>query len=397
MDTKVNSKFRLLFPCYFSFFISGAMVLLIGAVLPYIIEEAGINYSVAGGLLSAFAIGNLLASFINPPMASKIGRKASIVIFSAFIPVMLLVVTFIPPVPVLYAAFVLIGIGRGSISIINNAVVNDNSDGKPAALNLLHMTFAVGAFLSPFMTSMYINMGIGWRAAVYTIIVGTAISVALYAWMKIDYNWPLESKKASGNNDSENVAKQQPFYKNKIFYMMGMLLFLYLGLENCVNGWFVTYFKQMNIMSTTYATNLVSVTWIMVMLGRLFTAKITAKADKNKLIFIYCIATAAFFALLTATHNLAVITIAIAGLGFFFAGIYPTTVSSAGGILKGSTSGMSLFLAMAALGGIVTPQIVGMLADKFGITAAILVLAVNAVGMLILSGINVISAKKINN
>ena len=45
-----------------SHFCNGAMVLLVGAILPYIIEEAGINYSVAGGFLSAFAIGNLLAS-----------------------------------------------------------------------------------------------------------------------------------------------------------------------------------------------------------------------------------------------------------------------------------------------------------------------------------------------
>ena len=94
MDTKAKSQFRLLFPCYFSFFVNGAMVLLVGAILPYIIEEAGINYSVAGGFLSAFAIGNLLASFVNPPMASRIGRKATIVVFSAFIPVMLLVITY---------------------------------------------------------------------------------------------------------------------------------------------------------------------------------------------------------------------------------------------------------------------------------------------------------------
>lgn len=231
MDTKAKSQFRLLFPCYFSFFVNGAMVLLVGAILPYIIEEAGINYSVAGGFLSAFAIGNLLASFVNPPMASRIGRKATIVIFSAFIPVMLLVITFLPPVPVIYAAFILIGIGRGSVSIINNAVVNDNSNGRPAALNLLHMTFAAGAFIAPFITSLYTSFGLGWRAAAYTIIIGSTLSVILYVWMRIDYNWPLESKKAK-ENASDSKAK--PFYKNSIFYIMGFLLFLYLGLENCV-------------------------------------------------------------------------------------------------------------------------------------------------------------------
>jgi MFS transporter, FHS family, glucose/mannose:H+ symporter len=145
----------------------------------------------------------------------------------------------------------------------------------------------------------------------------------------------------------------------------------------------------MNIMSSAYATNLVSFTWVMVMLGRLLTAKLSSKVDKNKLILSYCIATTIFFFLLTATHSLPVITVAIAGLGFFFAGIYPTTVSSVGSIIKGSTAGMSLFLAIAALGGIVTPQIVGFLADRIGMTAAILVLAFNAVGMLVMAAVNV--------
>lgn len=389
----MKSKLKLFFPCYFAFFVNGAMVLLVGAILPYLIEEAGINYSTAGGFLSAFAIGNLLASFINPVLAAKIGRKATIVSMSALIPVMWLCITFIPPVPVIYVAFVLIGIGRGSVSIINNAVVNDNSDGKPAALNLLHMTFAVGAFLSPFLTSLYIGAGLGWRAVAYTVIIGSALACIGYVCMKLDYNWPREAVKANAGEETK------AFYKNPIFYIMGMLLFLYLGLENCVNGWFVTYFKSMGIMSSAYATNLVSVTWIMVMLGRLLTAKLSAKIDKNKLIFSYCIATAVFFFMLIATKNLAVITVAIAGLGFFFAGIYPTSVSSVGTIIKGSNTGMSMFLAMAALGGIITPQLVGVIADGMGMAAAILVLAFNAAGMLVLSIVNMKlnSSKRFSN
>ena len=384
----MKSKFRLFFPCYFSFFVNGAMVLLVGAILPYIIEEAGINYSTAGGFLSAFAIGNFLASFVNPVLAAKIGRKATIVSMCSLIPVMLFVITLLPPVPVIYLAFVLVGIGRGSVSIINNAVVNDNSDGKPAALNLLHMTFAVGAFLSPFLTSLYISMGLGWRAVAYTIIVGSAIACILYATMKLDYNWPKESKKAKESANDKNSADKQVFYKTPLFYIMGLLLFLYLGLENCVNGWFVTYFKSMGIMSNAYATNLVSVTWVMVMLGRLLTAKLSSKINKNVLILINCIATAVFFFLLIATQNLTVITIAIAGLGFFFAGIYPTTVSAVGGILKGSNTGMSMFLAIAALGGIITPQIIGVVADGMGMVAAIVILALNAAGMLVMALLN---------
>lgn len=385
-----NNKFRLFFPCYFAFFVNGAMVLMVGAVLPYIMEEAGINYSIAGGFLSAFAVGNLLASFVNPLLAGRIGRKMTIVTMSALIPISWIVISTLPSKTVIYLMFIAMGIGRGSVSIVNNAVVNDNSNGKPAALNLLHMTFAVGAFLSPFMTALFIENGLGWRAVVYTVSVASALGCVGYAWMKLDYNWPKGSAKSSSKkNNNDNASEKDDFYKKPAFYIMGALLFLYLGLENCVNGWFVTYFKSMGIMSSVYATSLVSVTWSMVMLGRLLTAKLSTFVDKNKLILSYCVATAVFFLMMVATKNLMVITIAIAGLGFFFAGIYPTTVASVGNILKGSTTGMSMFLAIAALGGIVTPQIVGVLADHYGMVAAVLLLCVNVVGMLVTSAVNV--------
>ena len=106
------------------------------------------------------------------------------------------------------------------------------------------------------------------------------------------------------------------------------------------------------------------------------------------LIFIYCIATAVFFIMMITTTNVVVITIAIMGLGFFFAGIYPTSVSSAGLAIQGSTTGVAAFLAIAAIGGIVTPEIVGLAADATGLTAAIMILSVNVIGMLILSFVN---------
>ena len=381
---KINSRFSLIFPCYFAFFVSGAMVLTVGTLLPFIINETRISYSAAGGLLSAFAVGNLMASFIFPFLADNIGRKASIVTMSFLIPLSWILIAMLPSLPIMYAAFILMGIGRGSISIINNSIINDNFDGKPAALNLLHMTFAMGALLSPAITSIFVYVGWGWKAVAYTMVVATTLVFVSFSAMKIDYNWPKEKHK-------ENSVK---FYKMPVFYIMGLLLFLYLGLENCVNGWFVTYFQNMRIMDSTYATNLVSLTWIMVMLGRLLTAKLSTYIDKNWLIFAYCVATAVFFILMISTNNVAVITVAIAGLGFFFAGIYPTSVSSAGRSLTGSTTGMSLFLAMAAIGGIITPEIVGIAADARGLTAAIMILSFNVVGMLVLSLVNIKISKR---
>lgn len=374
----MTKKIKLFIPCYYSFFANGMMALVLGSILTYLIAEAGISYSVAGGLLSAFAIGNLLASFVNPVFAAKIGRKKTAVILSALLPISLITIALVPGVPILYIACILLGIGRGTVSITNNMVINDY-DGTPLAFNLLHTVFAVGAFLAPFLTTLFISKGLGWRAIVYTVTVLTVLSFIGY--MTLDIEDKPDNKK--------HADSQKSFFRNLDFYICGFILFFYLGVENCVNGWFVTYFKSIGIMSDTYATNLVSVTWIVIMLGRLTTGYLSKKLSKYKLILINCLCTALFFIMLIATKNLYVITAAVTGLGFFLAGIYPTTISASGDAIKGSNGGMSMLLAIAALGGIITPQIVGIIADmSLGLTGAIAFLCVNVAAMVALALFN---------
>ena len=94
------------------------------------------------------------------------------------------------------------------------------------------------------------------------------------------------------------------------------------------------------------------------------------------------------------TKNLTLITISIAGLGLFFAGIYPTGIAIAGKVLKGSNTGMSILLAMSALGGIITPQVVGIVADGMGMIGAVLLLTINIIGMFVTSIMAIFLAKK---
>ena len=79
-------------PCYFAFFVSGAMVLMVGAILPSIIKELGIGYAAAGGILTTFAVGNLIASFINPVLKKLLGHKACVISLTSLIPIAWLLV-----------------------------------------------------------------------------------------------------------------------------------------------------------------------------------------------------------------------------------------------------------------------------------------------------------------
>lgn len=373
--------------CCYGYAVSGMAVLVIGAILPSIITEAGISFLAAGSLLSGMAIGNLSASFLFPVLVSWLGRKRAIFFITLCAPVCLFILSILPPFPIMYSVMLIYGLVRGSITILNNSAVNDIYGSKATGkLNLLHCFFAVGAFLAPFLTAVLMKLGFNWRHVLYLILILTAATAALYGTM--DDTLLNETSNRINKDKGKKDSQDRSFLKSYSFYGIAFILFFYLGLENCINGWFVTYLQNTNVMSATYATALVSFIWLVIMAGRLICAALSKKLDKSTIILILSLGSAACFFLLISTKNLTLITAALLGLGFFLSGIYPTCIANAGPMIKGSTLGMSVLTAISAMGGIITPQIIGGIADRIGIVGSIGVLNINVFMVIFLSFLN---------
>lgn len=386
MSNIEHSKRKLFLCCCYGFAINGMAVLVIGSILPGIMTEAGLSFAVAGGMLSLMAIGNFLASFLFPAAVSLFGRRLSITSITAVIPAAYLWLTFLPPVSVLYILMFLCGIARGSITIINNSSVNDLSDNPAKMQNYLHCSFAVGAFLAPFTTAVFLGLGFGWRAVIYILVFLCASSTLFYGIT--DYSCLTAERGSLPKNRAQDKTKQSSeptFLKAFPFYCICLLLFFYVGFESCVNGWFVTYLQSTGTLTTSFSSTLVSITWVMIMAGRLACASLSDRIPKRRLIFLICTGSALFFFLLIASDSLIMITAALIGLGFCMAGIYPLCVAEAGAYIKSSTLGMSILTAISSLGAIVSPQLVGSIADYIGIVAAVGTLSVNAILMILLA------------
>ncbi len=368
------------FRCCYGYAISGMSVLVVGAILPSLIREAGLSYALAGGLLSMMAIGNLFASLFFPVMVSYLGKRLSITMMAAIVPCSYLLLTFLPPIPAMYLIMALVGVARGSITIINNATVNEISNNSNRMVNLLHCSFAIGAFLAPFLTALLTFAGFTWRSIMYVITALCITSTISYATM--EYPGSGKTKKR------QDLSESHSFLKSFDFYCIGFVLFFYLGVENCINGWFVTYLQSTGIMSETFATAMVSFTWLVIMAGRLVCASLSKRYSKSAIVLMNAVGSGICFFILISSTWLPVITVALLGFGFFLAGIYPSCIANAGPIIGGSTMGMSVLTAISAMGGIITPQLVGSAADRIGLVAAIGILSVNVMMVILLSVIN---------
>lgn len=397
----MNKQNNIFLRCCYGYFVSGMVILSFGAIMPSLIAESGMNFVTAGGLLSFMAIGNFLASFIFPAMTARTGIRTAISFWAFTVPAVLLLFSFLPPLPAMYLLIFCIGISRGAITIINNQTVNQLIPNPARHLNLLHCSFAVGAFTSPFLTALLIAMGLNWRMILYLL---AAISItSAISYLLIDYRLlsapspsPLAAKKtaASAKNIHTPEKPAVSFPRRPAFYIVAFILFFYLGVENCINGWFVTYLQSTGIMNEQFATNMVSITWITIMLGRLVTAKLSSSIKKSHLILIQTCGSAACFFLLITASTLPVITVALVGLGLFLAGIYPTCIAEGGQFIVGSTLGMSVLTAISAAGGIIAPQLIGYLADSIGMLAAFGALTVNVIVMVLLGFANDIRSRR---
>ena len=179
MEITKEDKRSVIDHCYLTYFISGMVILIFGVILPNLIEERNLSFTAAGGLLSFLAIGNLCSSLVYPVFCGMMSQKTAVVALAVPYPVCLFLFTLGLPVPVLYVMIFLIGITKGMITIINNHAIRQVTGSSNQYLNLLHMWYAVGAFLSPFVTMLLMGAGMNWKTILRLLAVLTVLIWAL--------------------------------------------------------------------------------------------------------------------------------------------------------------------------------------------------------------------------
>lgn len=384
-----SSEKKILAGCFYAFFINGITALIIGAIMPSILADFNIGYDRGGMLLSIQSIGNLLASFMGGIVSVYLGRKNAIVALSSMTAIGFFGMTVTKSPVFLFLPFFLTGIGRGSVTNMSNTIVNDVGDGRPGPLNILHMFFAVGAFMAPFFASWAFNVGLDWIFVLRVVSVLSGIMVLIYVSMDIG------NERLKKEDKEEKSQISLDFLKNIDFYLSSGILFFYVGVEYAVNGWIVTYLKDTGIMSTSMAQKILSMLWVIIIFGRLFSAYISKTVDKRTILLASSIGTMFFFVLFLLSSKLWLIIICILGLGFCLSGIYPTTVSNVGTVLKESSLAMGTLLGVAGLGGILMPYITGAVAEKVGIAGGMFAISVAVVLMFLCTLANKLRGRKV--
>lgn len=361
---------------YATFLLNGMMALSVGSLLPFIRETRAIDYAFGGVIVSMHSVGNLISSFFAGTLAVAVGRKRSILFFNIFYALSYALIIFGNHNICLALAFLLTGLARGATSNFNNQLVNNLAPGKAWIINGLHAMFSVGAFAFPLLlTALTATATERWVYACYFMLAMGVLSWLMYLLI------PVDEEKQEKKEDNKSWG----FFREPLFLLCTATLFFYLCAEQGVIGWMVTYFEDTGLLSSSLSQMMASIQWIMILAGRLTTAYLSTKIEKSRLLRIMGAGLVLFFVVLITARTTPQIVIGIVGFGYSMAGIYPTTVSFAGGIIQKYSLAWSFILTIAGLGSIIMPSVIGKIAETSGIFSGMCsIVAVVIVDMLLI-------------
>ena len=359
---------NLLIRTYFIFLCSGAVSTLTGAILPDMQAEYNLSYTLRGLLLSFQQCGNLSAMLLAGILPFMIGRKkCTLILSSSIVSGILMFVFFSNPI-VLILAFALTGVGRGALSNTSNVVVSTITNNSPAGLNILHASFALGALASPIIAAL---LGSNWKVSSIIFALLMALSIFL-----------INNSILSNDKEKRVEGEKNKFYLDIDFYLVTFTLFFYLCSEASLMGWMVTYFNETGLLSASSAKIMQSLIWIMILLGRLISASISPKI-KNKMVLVTFLGFGftIFFILMMCVKSQLLMIASLLFVGLSMSGIYPTTISTQNPKYNSDTIATGTCMALATVGGVLWPNIIGLIAEASGLKNAMLSIIIPLIAM----------------
>lgn len=383
MKQKVDKLFFI--SCCYSFFINGLLVLMTGSILTYLMTDYNLTYNQVGLLVSAQAIGNLTAVLLSGVIVNLLGRKKALMAIGVLFAIGFGGIICTSSSILLGILLFLSGAGWGLNANLVNVLVSEATDGHTGYTNILHMSFAIGAFISPLLVSTLTSFDISWKVAVILFAI-TAISL-IFVFMKVPIKEPEGEQK-------EKVKPSFDFLKDPKYFLYMAIFFCYVGSETALNSWLITYLVQEGVMAIEKAPLMLSALWVTIIFGRMaaaYTSKFIRKdillAGANLSMFISV-------GLFLVNKDPRLTIVLIIAIGLSMAGIYPTTVANASYLLTGAGLASGILFAGGGLGASVVPYIVGAIAENKGILEGLISTLGVILIMAILAVVNVILIKK---
>jgi MFS transporter, FHS family, glucose/mannose:H+ symporter len=368
---------RTLLPVFFYFLAAGVATVMLGPLLPALIQRWHIQDAQAGTLFTA----NFAGQFLGAWFATR-NLRASVLYGSA--------ITAAGCVAMVWASFgqahialFCIGLGLGAGLTAGNVIAGTAVPAARARLiALLNVAWGLGAIACPVLVRLSSAGGIQnfFFAVAVFLAITSLVSIAIPHSTQ-----PAELIKAFSQHASHAQPRLPlPPLPLSIF---GAAVFLYVGVENALGGWLPSYAIRAN--SSIHASSISIYFWVAELTGRILVTMLMTLIGEAALYRICLALLILTQVVLCATAHISaagIVTLTILG-ALSLAPLYPLIMSF---LLArtGNHARLGALLATAAFGGATLPWLTGVFSTQFhSLRAGLVVPAAGAALLLFLSTI----------
>lgn len=351
---------------YITFISLGLPDSLFGVAWPVMHSDLGLSVSYASIISIVTGICSCLMSLIAGGLIKKIGTSRLTFVSVVLTAVGLLGTRFSTNFWMIITFAVLLGVGAGAVDTALNYYVSANYKAKH--INWLHCFWGVGVVVSPLVMSPFLSVG-DWRGGYQTIAI-MQFAIAFIILCSLPYWRKIEKRQAI----LAPIAQEKSKEKISFFSVLkikgvkpSILVFaFYCSMEFLMMTWGASYLVKTKFVGAALASNLMSLYYGGVMLGRLISGFLTVRLRDKQLIW---------FGVLLSLVGIVVLALpigiyAVIGLflvGFGFGPIFPSALHATSHRFKSDVStfltgyqlaiGYGVGFTMQLVFGYVTPYI----------------------------------------
>lgn len=343
-----------------SFIVLGCALSVAGPALSHLRDRVGTD---DGGISLVFvgsSIGYMIGSFLGGRWLDR-GRGHQMWALCMMVSVAVIaVISQIRDLVPLVVAFVVLGVACGNGDVSGNTLVVWSRPGSPgAALNALHLFFALGVLSAPLLT----NRAIAWSDSLWPVAVPLAALTALCSYVLLSSPPPTKTRAPDHSHDDTAAAS----VRRGQLAVVSLFFFVYVALEVGFANWIHSYVEQIGYGDANTATGVTATFWIGFSVGRVISIGLARRFSAGWMLVgsmtIALVSSVTLVAVNGGNIGLWIVTFLF---GVSIAPQFASMISYAEAHLALSGAATSAFIGAAGLGGLVMPWSVGQLFDAHG-------------------------------
>lgn len=353
----------------------GITSVVLGALLPVLLTHYERGYSDGGFLLFLQFLGFLVGVLVAPSMTARIGRKSMLTIALICIVAAYAVLGFLPSWSVVLLLTILVGFGSGIIEpSVGAFTIEFTENQKAVAMSKLDVFFALGALLIPAVAALYIWLDL-WHLTFYTV---SALSLILMLlWVTMPTSAASYLKQAGENTVSHAAGRARYSRKHLgLLTIFVIFFFIYMGLELGLMNFLPSILVERLQLQESVASLSVSILWIAMIIGRLFSGKIAEAVNYMPFLIWSTVGTLLFAVAMVFVTGQWATYVLIFGTGLFMSGLFCIALVYANLLIPGMTERTtSILIASGGIGGAILQYVTGWSMSAWPVVNTIWILA----------------------